>query len=139
LWRAGPISDLTSCRLLRAWDGRAVRTLMVSPLLLTWLADAGRAMLLAPFAGLADGRVRDVWRRHRREVVLVAILSPLAYLLVLLAFVVAPISMVAPSREVSVLIGAVLGIHVLGEPKAVRRVTAAAFMAAGIMSISLAG
>ena len=40
----------------------------------------------------------------------VAILSPLAYILVLFALAHAPVSYVAPARELSILVGAVAGI-----------------------------
>jgi uncharacterized membrane protein len=51
---------------------------------------------------------------------------------VLTAFQLAPVSLVAPTREVSVLIGAWLGISVLGEGGRRRRLTAAATMLLGV-------
>lgn len=45
----------------------------------------------------------------------VAIFSPLAYILVLTALVFTPVSYVAPAREISILIGAVMGARLLSE------------------------
>ena len=71
-----------------------------------------RALVLTPFA---RGRPREQWREHRRAVIGVGALSPLAYILVLFALTRAPISLVAPVRESSVVVGALLGASVLKE------------------------
>jgi uncharacterized membrane protein len=49
----------------------------------------------------------------------------------------APVSSIAPLRETSIIIGAVLGIHVLGEGDARRRTIAAVLMAGGAAAIAL--
>jgi hypothetical protein len=54
----------------------------------------------------------------------VAILSPLAYVLVLLALHHAPLTYVAPTREVSILLGVVIGRRLLGEGDLPRRLAA---------------
>lgn len=51
-------------------------------------------------------------------------LSPLAYLLVLTALVFAPVSRVAPAREIGILIGTLLGGNLLAEGGAGRRLIA---------------
>lgn len=113
------------------WDARAVTHVGVPPLLFLWWGELARAVLLAPAALARRSDVAHVWRHHRMAVVAVATLSPLAYLLVLTAFQLAPVSLVAPTREVSVLIGAWLGISVLGEGGR-RRLIAAATMVLGV-------
>jgi drug/metabolite transporter (DMT)-like permease len=62
----------------------------------------------------------------------VAVLSPLSYVLVLFALRLAPVSLVAPAREVSIVIGALLGSIVLGEQAGGRRVPAAIGVVGGI-------
>jgi drug/metabolite transporter (DMT)-like permease len=114
------------------WDARAVAQVGVPPLLFLWWSELARTLLLAPLALARRADVAHVWRQHRGAVVAVATLSPLAYLLVLTAFQLAPVSLVAPTREVSVLIGAWLGISVLGEGGRRRRLTAAATMLLGV-------
>jgi drug/metabolite transporter (DMT)-like permease len=81
--------------------------------------------------------VREVWRRHRLEVLGVAILSPLAYFLVLTALVTAPVSYVAPIRESGILIGAIMGLQLLAEGHARSRLTAAALMMSGVVALAI--
>ncbi len=66
-----------------------------------------------------------------------AVLSPLSYLLVLMALVFAPVSHVAPAREVGILIGTALGGGLLKEGDAQRRLLAAGAIVAGIVALAL--
>jgi drug/metabolite transporter (DMT)-like permease len=66
----------------------------------------------------------------------VGLMSPLAYILVLYAMTLAPISMVAPAREVSMLVAAFFGARLLGEGSARRRVLGAAFIAGGVVALA---
>jgi uncharacterized membrane protein len=67
----------------------------------------------------------------------VAILSPLAYILVLTAMVFTPVSYVAPAREMSILFAALMGAHYLSEPDPARRLVAAALIVVGIAGLAL--
>ena len=82
-------------------------------------------------------RTTRVWRRYRRQVTGAAVLSPLAYILVLIAMSFTAVSAVAPAREVSVLAGVLLGRRLLGEGSLARRLTAAGAIAAGIICIAV--
>ena len=114
------------------WDGYSVGHLGVAPLLFTVMAEAGRIVLLTPFV-VGRGRViAEVWREHRWETIGVAVLSPLAYLLVLTALQFTPVSLVAPTREVSILIGTLLGTRLLHEGDGRRRLLGAIGMVAGV-------
>lgn len=119
------------------WDKRAVAVLLVPPLLLEWGSNLGRAALLTPVARRRWREVRHHWRVDRREVLAVALLSPIAYILVLTALVFTPVSYVAPAREVSILIGAALGSRLLAEGDARRRLVAAGAMVLGIAALAL--
>lgn len=118
------------------WDARAVAIVGVPPLLYLWWSEMARALLLAPLALARPAALAQVVRDHRGAVLAVATLSPLAYLLVLTAFTLAPVSLVAPVREVSVLIGAWLGVTLLGEHGKGRRLVAAAAMVAGVVLLA---
>ena len=118
------------------WDKYAVSALLIPPLLYDWASNLGRTLILAPMAYRRWDGVRATWRRHRRAVLGVAVLSPLAYILVLTALVFAPVSYVAPAREVSILIGAVMGARLLAEGHAPRRIAAALAMFAGIAALT---
>ncbi|MBI3961530.1 MAG: EamA family transporter, partial [Deinococcus sp.] len=65
------------------WDKHAVSALLVPPLVFDWSTSVGRTALLAPLALRRWEEVRREWRTHRREALGVAVLSPLAYILVL--------------------------------------------------------
>ena len=118
------------------WDARAVALVGVPPLLYLWWSELLRMLLLAPLALSRPADLRQVWRAHRGAVLAIALLSPFTYLLVLIAFTLAPVSLVAPIREISVLIGAWLGVSLLGEGHRVRRLIAAAAMVAGVALLS---
>ncbi len=119
------------------WDKRAVSVLLIPPILLNWSNDLGRAILLLPLALRGKEAMRELWRAHWREALGVAILSPLSYLLVLTALVFTPVSYVAPAREVSILIGALLGTRLLAEGDAPRRLVAAGAMVLGVIALAL--
>lgn len=114
------------------FDKVAVSTLLIPPLLFNWLGNAGRAVLLMPLALKRWQAVRLEWQEHKLEVVMVALLSPLAYILVLSVLVFTPVSYVAPAREVSILIGTLLGARFLGEGALRQQLAAAAVMVLGV-------
>ncbi|HRE04413.1 MAG TPA: DMT family transporter [Opitutaceae bacterium] len=117
------------------WDQQGVARLGIRPL----LYDAGTAWtqlaLLLPFAIPRWSESLFHWKTHRSYVFAVALLSPVAYVLVLMAMTLAPLSSVAPAREISILVGAFLGTHVLKEGEGGRRIFAAAIMAAGVIAL----
>jgi len=118
------------------WDARAVAHVGVPPLPFMWWTQAALTLLLAPLALRRSAEVRHAWRHHRGAVIAVGTLSPLAYLMVLTAFTLAPVSLVAPLRETSVLIGAWLGLTLLGEQGRGRRLVAAAVMVVGAVLLA---
>jgi len=69
----------------------------------------------------------------------VALLGDGAYALVLAALRLSPVSYVSPVRELSVVIGAWLGVRFLGEPGGRLRIVAATLVASGIIVIALGG
>lgn len=120
------------------WDAHAVTTLAVPPLVLLAGTPAVVATLLTPYALRRRTEVRRIWQRHRLPVLAVAVLSPLAYLLILLALRLAPVSMVAPARELSIVLGSLAAWLLLGEPNPVRRLVGAVVVLGGVAAISLA-
>jgi drug/metabolite transporter (DMT)-like permease len=119
------------------WDRHGVAKLGVPPL----LYDAGTAFtqlaLLTPFAWQRRSEVAVEWCDKRQWAIAIAVLSPIAYVLVLTALQVAPVSHVAPAREVSIVIGAFLGAKYLKESDGRRRIWAATAMAAGVIALAL--
>ncbi len=119
------------------WDKRAVSALGIPPLLLEWGSNLGRVAILTPVALARFDEVRQLWRAHRREVLLVALLTPLSYILVLTALVFTPVSYVAPAREISILVGTAMGARLLAEGDAGRRLVAAGAMVVGVAALAL--
>lgn len=119
------------------WDGYAVAQLGIPPVLQGWASEVVRATLLLPIAARRRPAITELWGRHRAALVAVGILSPLAYLLVLIALSISPVSSVAPAREVSIVFGALLGSHLLGEGRLGRRLLAAGVMAFGVVLLAV--
>jgi drug/metabolite transporter (DMT)-like permease len=119
------------------WDKLAVSTYLIPPLVLVWAIDAGRVLLLAPIALSKWGEVQRQWREQRKAIIAVGALCPLSYILVLTAMVTTPVSYIAPAREVSILIGTVMGTRWLLEGEARLRVPAALTIVAGIVALAL--
>ena len=120
------------------WDKHAVSTLALPALFYDWAGGAVRAIALLPIAARRPDEVRAAWHRHRREALAIALLAPLAYVLVLTALASSPVSYVAPAREVSILIGAMLGARLLGEGDLRRRIPAAAAIVVGVVALAVA-
>ena len=97
-----------------------------------------RAALMAPlvWAGARRAALVPTWRAYRTELIGVAVLSPLAYILVLFALVTAPVSIVAPAREVSIVFGTLLGARLFHEGDLRRRVAGAILILAGITALA---
>jgi drug/metabolite transporter (DMT)-like permease len=85
----------------------------------------------------APGALADAWRDKRGTAFVIAVLSPLGYIMVLTAMVFTPVSLVAPGREVSILFAALMGAHFLREGDIGRRLIAAGGMALGIAGLTL--
>ena len=119
------------------WDKHAVTTLHTPPLLQGYAAFPIMSLVFAPLALRDRPRLTRVWRSYRPQVLGAAILTPLAYILVLIALSFTAVSAVAPAREVSVLFGVLLGRRLLGEGSLARRLTGAAAIVAGIIAIAL--
>jgi drug/metabolite transporter (DMT)-like permease len=83
--------------------------------------------------------VRVDRRRVLLRAVAVALLGGGAYALVLAALRLSPVSYVSPVRELSVVIGAWIGVRFLGEPGGRLRIFAALLVAVGIMIIAVGG
>lgn len=119
------------------WDRHGVHQLAIPPV----LYDGGTAFavlaLVSPFALRRWPEVQRHWREHKLHVFGMAVLSPLAYVLVLTAMSFTPVSYVAPAREVSIVIGAFIGARYLKEADGNRRIYAALAMAAGVIALAL--
>jgi drug/metabolite transporter (DMT)-like permease len=118
-------------------DGYAVKFLLMSPILIDYMGNFVRVGLLAPVVLRDLSTARTLWLAQWRFALLVAVVSPVAYVLVLYAMQQAPLSHVAPAREVSMLFAALIGGHLLGEGDRVARILGAVCIAAGVTALAL--
>jgi drug/metabolite transporter (DMT)-like permease len=119
------------------WDKQAVSVAAIPPILYDWGRMVGQAALTLPLALRRRDLVTHHFRTHRGELLGVAILGPLSYILVLTALAISPVSYVAPAREIGILFGALMGTRLLGEGDEPRRIAAALAMVAGVIALAV--
>ena len=118
------------------WDASTVTTLGLAPV--SYYAGT----LLLQTVALTPGVIRHrralphTLRVDRAPVAAVAVLSPLAYVLVLTAMQTSPVALVAPLRESSIVIGALVAWRLARDGGLARRLVGAAVVLAGIVAIS---
>lgn len=118
-------------------DGYSVKVLLLSPLLLDYFSNLLRVPFMLPAVLRDRSAFMPALRAQWRYVLLMATCSPLAYILVLYAMQIAPLSRVAPARELSMLVAALLGGKLLGEGERGWRLLGAAFIAGGVIALAL--
>ena len=118
-------------------DGWAVKVLLISPFTIDFTGNLFRMMVLAPRAWRDRARLALEARTYRKPVIVVSVLGPLGYILVLFAMRLAPISHVAPARELSTLVGAWFGSRLLREDSGPWRIVGAALIVAGVISLAI--
>ena len=118
-------------------DGYAVKFMLLSPILVDYMGNFVRVAVLAPVALRDRAELARLWAVQWRFALLVAAVSPIAYVLVLYAMQEAPMAHVAPAREVSMLFAALIGGHLLGEGDRAARIAGALLIAAGVAALAL--
>jgi drug/metabolite transporter (DMT)-like permease len=118
-------------------DGYAVKLVLISPILLDYIGNLFRLAVLAPSALRDVPATLGLWRRQWKYATYVGIISPVSYVLVLYAMQRAPLSHVAPAREVSMLFAALIGGQLLGEGERLLRLAGAAFIAVGVIALAV--
>jgi len=119
------------------WDAAAVTVAGLEPVGYYWASMVVQLLVLGPLALRAPAAAAAVVRAHPVAVGLVGVLSPLAYVAVLMAYQLAPVSIVAPAREVSVVLIALAGWLLLREPHPARRIAGSVVVLAGIALLAL--
>ena len=117
-------------------DGYAIKVLAIGPVIFDYLCNLLRVPLQLPLLWRDRAGFTDAWHRQWKHALVVSTLGPLAYILVLYALQLAPLSHVAPAREVSMLLAAILGGRLLGEADRGLRLLGAACIAGGVMALA---
>jgi drug/metabolite transporter (DMT)-like permease len=119
-------------------DGWAVKVLLIGPVMLDYMGNVLRVPVLLPTIWRDRPGFLAVARAQWKPALVVATLGPLGYILVLYAVKMAPLSHVAPAREVSMLFAALIGGRLLGEADHALRLLGAAAIAGGVVALALA-
>ena len=119
-------------------DGWAIKALGMAPILFYTSGLVFRVLLLAPFALCRPASLVDQWHANRGAIITVGLLSPTAYGLVLFALQRAPLSYIAPVREISMLVGTFIGASLLRESVKPSQIVGAAIMLAGVAGLAYA-
>jgi len=102
------------------------------------LMEAGCAAIMLPLALRRGIAVREEWRANWRTVIAVGAMSALGYTLVLLAFRLSKAGYVVASRELSIVLSALIGTLWLGEGRLGPRLAAACIVLGGVACVALA-
>ena len=112
-------------------------------LLVCWIALSAQWLDRERRVALVQEIKRDpeqsFWKSRRASICGSAMLGTTAYTLVLAAMRLSPVSYVGPVREVSVILGAWIGVRFMGERGGSLRVAASMLVAFGILLIALGG
>jgi len=138
--RAAPLLGVATGACIAAYstvDRMAVGVEGFPPTLFFLAVIVIQVFLLTPLALKDREGMSFQWRHNRRAALTVAVLAVSAYLAVLYALAITPLSIIAPAREISVVIGTFLGTTILGEGDKRRRMTGSIIILLGIVAISL--
>ncbi len=148
-WRRGPMHDrlgtlfallagVTICVYIVS-DGMGVRRAGDPLAYLSWLFVA-QAMALTPFGlWLRRRQLREAWRTSWVSGLCGGVIASISYGIAVWAMSLGPMAHVTALRETSVLIAALIGTRLLGEPFGRRRVVAATAVAGGAVILQAAG
>ena len=119
------------------WDASAVTVAELPPVGLYWGSVAFQCALFGILALRAPRRTAVIARRHWGAAIVVGVLGPLAYILVLIAIQLSTVSVIAPAREVSVVLVGLAGWLLFREPHPVQRLIGAGVVLAGVALLAL--
>lgn len=118
-------------------DAYGVKLFGIHPVVLDWCSQLARFTMLFPWAFRHRYEIRAAMKRRWSLAIAVGLLSPLSYILVLLALQTgAPLSLVAPAREMSMMVGALLGMIILREKVSIWRLAGCLAMALGVLLLA---
>lgn len=118
-------------------DAYAVKALGITPVILDWFSNLLRFFLLAPAVSANPRRTMIAMKGHWWLAAGVGLLSPLSYILILAALQNgAPLSLVAPIREMSMMVGALLAMAILRETVGFWRLAGCGILIMGVIALA---
>jgi uncharacterized membrane protein len=111
---------------------------ILHPVLYLWFIN----LWMTTFTGLylvlrREAPFLKIWKESKKDILVIAILQNIAYLLVLMALQMSKVSYVVAFRQVGVLFGTAMGIYFLKESYWKTRTTGALVLTLGLLLIGL--
>ncbi|KAA0911030.1 EamA family transporter [Pusillimonas sp. ANT_WB101] len=118
-------------------DAYSVKVLLVAPVVLDWLSALGSVILMTPRAIVRRKTMMVQMQGKWRYAFIVGLLSPLAYILVLYAYQMGGnVSLIAPLREMSMMMGTIAGFFILKEKASPARIMGCVIIIAGVILLA---
>jgi len=115
-------------------DAYGVKTLLIMPVLFDWFTCVTRTAMMTPHVLQRRAESWRAMRGHWHLALAVGLLSPLGYILVLYALRNgAPLSLVAPAREMSMMLGTLAGMFLLREKVGIGRLAGCGAILVGVV------
>jgi drug/metabolite transporter (DMT)-like permease len=127
-----------SIALYTIWDHYAVHTLALPIIGFYWGSQVLRGLFCLPWLARHCDQIALWVKKDWVSLLSIAALSPLVYVVVLWAMTMAPLSLVAPLRESSILFALLLGKWLLGETVQGNRALGAGLIVLGLMAMAAA-
>ncbi len=118
-------------------DKVSMAQLALSPFILDFFNNLGRSLALTPYAFKHRDQTTKLISKNKREALMVAILSPFSYLLILFAMKYLPVSVISPMRQLSIVIGSLMGVLLLREPFSSHKGLGIAMTFVGVLILNL--
>lgn len=114
-------------------DAYGVKTLLIAPVLFDWSTCVTKTIMMLPHVARNPRQARQALKGYWHLAWAIGLLSPLGYILVLYALQNgAPVSLVAPAREMSMLLVTLAGLYFLREAVGWGRLAGCCAIAAGV-------
>jgi len=118
-------------------DAYGVKTLLIAPVVYDWATCATRTLLLLPHTARQPRQAWAAMKGYWPLAWAIGVLSPMGYILVLYALRDgAPVSLVAPAREMSMLLVTLAGLYLLREPVGWGRLVGCCGIAVGVVLLA---
>jgi uncharacterized membrane protein len=118
-------------------DAYGVKTLLIAPVVFDWATCATRTLMMLPHTARQPKQAMTAMRGYWPLAWAIGVLSPLGYILVLYALRDgAPVSLVAPAREMSMLLVTLAGLYLLREPVGWGRLVGCCSIALGVVLLA---
>ncbi|MCL6442364.1 MAG: DMT family transporter [Alicyclobacillus sp.] len=108
----------------------------VPPLTLNEASNVGNLIALS-WTAIRSGGIRKEWRANWKTILLGGVMAPGGYILFLEAMRMSPVAQVAPMREIGIVFGTLLGVFILRESQARKRIGASMLIVLGVVLLNV--